>query len=96
MLWYLLDLSAYIVDKILLRNSDNGESLEVEVYSISKDKLGYFMQLIPYPLGIGRVELESSDYVLGFICEGEAVKGKMDITSYGGYRAYMQSIGKSS
>ncbi len=93
---YIVSDDGKVIKPGLVRNSDNGESLEVEVYSISKDKLGYFMQLIPYPLGIGRVELESSDYVLGFICEGEAVKGKMDITSYGGYRAYMQSIGKSS
>ena len=91
---YIVSDDGKVVKPGLVRDSDNGESLEVEVYSISKDKLGYFIQLIQYPLGIGRVELESSDYILGFICEGEAVKGKKDITSFGGYRAYMQSIGK--
>lgn len=91
---YIVSDDGKVVKPGLVRDLDNGESLEVEVYSISKDKLGYFMQLIQYPLGIGRVELESSDYILGFICEGEAVKGKKDITSFGGYRAYMQSIGK--
>jgi len=66
-----------------------GAAIEVEVYRIPRARLGDFMAGIPAPLGIGRVTLESGDQVHGFICEPAGLFGAVDITSYGGWRAYM-------
>ena len=50
---------------------------------------GSFVALIPAPLGIGTITLEDGSTVKGFICEPRAMQGATDITSYGGWRAWL-------
>jgi allophanate hydrolase len=52
---------------------------------------GSFVAQIPPPLGIGTLELEDGEQVKGFLCESHAVAGRRDITSFGGWRNYLQS-----
>lgn len=75
----------------LVRDSDNGNKIEVEVWSIPAIELGSFVAAIPAPLGIGRVELNSGDWRSGFICEGYAVSSAEEISQYGGWRKYIQN-----
>jgi len=42
------------------------------------------------------VELADGRWVNGFICEGHALEGANDITSHGGWRAYLQSLSTAS
>jgi allophanate hydrolase len=42
---------------------------------------------------IGTVALEDGRAVKGFLCEANAVAGALDITAYGGWRAYRASLG---
>ena len=51
---------------------------------------GSFVSLIPAPLGIGTLLLSDGTSVKGFICEAQAVIGANDITSFGGWRAWLQ------
>ena len=51
---------------------------------------GSFVDLIPSPLGIGKVELADGRWVNGFICEGYAFGGARDVTDFGGWRAYIK------
>lgn len=44
---------------------------------------------IPAPLGIGTLELADGRAVKGFICEPWALAHAVDITSFGGWRAYL-------
>jgi allophanate hydrolase len=75
----------------LIRVAQDGASIEVEVWAIPSDQVGSFVSGIPAPLGIGKIELESGAWVSGFICEGYATQGAADISSYGGWRAYLKA-----
>lgn len=72
--------------------SDEGESIILEVWEMPLANFGSFVAGIPAPLGIGSVTLESGEVVKGFICEGHALQHATDITSFGGWRAYCQSL----
>ena len=69
-----------------------GEGLEVEVWKITPDAFGRFVQNIPAPLGIGKVTLDDGSQVSGFLCEAHAVSGAQEITPLGGWRGYIQSL----
>ena len=47
---------------------------------------------IPSPLGLGTIELEDGSTVQGFVCESYATATARDITSFGGWRAYLKSL----
>jgi allophanate hydrolase len=42
-------------------------------------------------LGFGKVQLEDGTKVFGFLCENIALLPEEEITSFGGWRAWMQS-----
>ena len=68
-----------------------GHAIEVEVYAMPADRVGGFLALIPPPLGLGSLQLEDGRWVKGFICEPAGLAGAQDISSFGGWRAYMKS-----
>jgi allophanate hydrolase len=76
----------------LLRVADDGRTIELEVWSLPKGVLGYFVSGIPAPLGIGTIALEDGSTVQGFLCESYATSSARDITSFGGWRAYLKSL----
>jgi allophanate hydrolase len=69
----------------------NGSSIEVEVWRMPTAEVGTFSQRIPAPLGLGRVELRDGSAPTGFIAEPRAMVDAVDITSFGGWRAYLAS-----
>ena len=73
----------------LILDTEQGASIEVEVWRMPAAKFGSFMQGIPHPLGIGKIKLGDGRLVNGFICECYAIKDAEDITAFGGWRAYM-------
>ncbi|KAL3235357.1 hypothetical protein RNJ44_00116 [Nakaseomyces bracarensis] len=79
-----------------LRRVDDGTGapIQLETYSIPLDKFGQFMAMIPAPLGIGSVELDDGTWVKSFICEeyGYLSKGTTDITEFGGFKPYVESL----
>ena len=76
-----------------LVRSEGGGSIEVEIWSLSEAAFGRFVAAIPAPLGIGTISLEDGSSVPGFLCEGSAVRNALDITYFGGWRAYRRSVG---
>lgn len=78
----------------LIRTEDEGAEIIVELWDVPLTDFGSFVALIPAPLGIGTLTLCDGREVKGFICEGAAVKGATDITSFGGWRSYMASLKK--
>ncbi|MEG4287221.1 allophanate hydrolase [Microcoleus sp. A006_D1] len=72
----------------LVRQSEGGSAIEVEVWELSIAAFGRFVALIPPPLGIGTLVLEDGSTVQGFLCESYAVAGAIDISDLGGWRAY--------
>ena len=67
-----------------------GVAIEVDIWHVSHEALGMFLQLIPAPLALGKVDLEDGTQVTGFVCEPRALTGATDVSDYGGWRAYRQ------
>ncbi len=65
-------------------------AIDVELWALPTHRVGEFLQQIPAPLGLGKVELADGAWVNGFICEPCALEGAVDISSFGGWRAYLQ------
>jgi allophanate hydrolase len=70
-----------------------GVRIEVEVWELSEAALGSFMGDVPPPLAIGTLVLDDGTGVKGFLCEPLAGEGARDISSFGGWRAYLASLG---
>ena len=66
-----------------------GAAIEVEVWALSESAFGRFVAAVPSPLSIGTLELDHGRSVKGFLVEAEAVAGARDISSFGGWRAFM-------
>ena len=73
----------------LVRAQHAGASIEVEVWALPREQVGSFLQLIPPPLGLGKLELQDGRWVSGFICEPYALEGAQDVTRSGGWRHYL-------
>jgi allophanate hydrolase len=76
----------------LVRVSEGGSAIELEVWSLPAEKIGDLLRRIPAPLGLGRVSLADGTDVAGFLCEAHATQGAQDITSLGGWRAYVATL----
>jgi allophanate hydrolase len=75
----------------LQRVSTGGASVLGELWDIPPAALGDFLAALPAPMALGHVELDDGSRPVGFMCEAVAVEGAVDITSYGGWRAYRDS-----
>ncbi|MFL6547387.1 MAG: allophanate hydrolase, partial [Povalibacter sp.] len=73
----------------LVRVNKDGSALDVEVWAVPAAQFGSFVDGIPSPLGIGKVELEDGSWCSGFVCESWVVEGASEITQYGGWRQYL-------
>jgi allophanate hydrolase len=80
----------------LVRVTDQqGAPIAVEVWDVPLRTFGKFVADVPAPLGIGTVQLANHLTVKGFICEPSAVSdggGAKDITAFGGWLAYLDSL----
>jgi allophanate hydrolase len=72
--------------------SESGASIEVEIWKLAPEEFGIFVAAVPSPLVIGNINLASGDWVKGFLCEEIALRGALEITSFGGWRAYLTSL----
>jgi allophanate hydrolase len=66
-----------------------GDTVEAEVWDLPTAAFGDFVANLPAPMAIGKVELADGSWVPGFTCERHALDDAADITSYGGWRAYL-------
>lgn len=74
----------------LVRDEQQGESIEVELWELPTASFGSFVAGIPAPLGIGKVQLADQQWYTGFICEPYAITNATDISHLKGWRAYVQ------
>jgi allophanate hydrolase len=75
----------------MIRVAEGGAAIEVEVWELPQRHIGSFLAGIPAPLGLGSVELADGSWEKGFICECVAITGAEDVTSLGGWRAYLNA-----
>ncbi len=75
--------------KPALVHSEDGAAIAVEVYELGVAEFGSFVVEVPPPLAIGTVTLADGSSVKGFVAEPRALTGAEDITSLGGWRAFI-------
>lgn len=72
-----------------------GSSLEVDVWDLTPAALGTFLTMVPAPLALGTVTLEDGRELTGFVCEPRALDGAIEVTSFGGWRGYIEHLNTS-
>jgi allophanate hydrolase len=74
----------------LLRVDDGkGTAVEIEVWALPVEAFGRFVDAVPPPLSIGTIKLSDGRGVKGFLLEAAATAGARDISSFGGWRAFL-------
>jgi len=73
----------------------DGPGVAVEIWAVPSHHFGSFVAGVPPPLGIGSVQLDTGEWVKGFICEPAAIAGATEITVYGGWTNYLASANAS-
>jgi allophanate hydrolase len=76
-----------------LISSARGARIAGEVWRLNPAAFGSFVAAISAPLGTGKIALEDGSTVSGFLCEQHATEGAKEITEFGGWRAYLKSLG---
>lgn len=80
----------------LIRTTDGGASIELELWEMPIQQLGSFVSLIPAPLSFGTIELEDGTHVQGFLCEASAAEKGNDISFLGSWRNFPGKIPDNS
>jgi allophanate hydrolase len=65
-----------------------GHSIEAEVWALTPEAFGSFVEGVPAPLGIGTTRLSDGTKPKGFIVESVETLDARDISEFGGWRAY--------
>ena len=73
----------------MVRVSAGGAAVAVEVWSVPAGGLAALLVQEPPGLSIGRVRLDDGEEVFGVLGEPARCEGQREITSYGGWRAYL-------
>jgi allophanate hydrolase len=73
----------------LVHVGEGGAAIEAEVWRLPAEGLGRLLSALPRPMTLGSVELADGTRVPGFLCEPSALENAEDITSYGGWRTYL-------
>jgi allophanate hydrolase len=78
----------------LVRMPGAGGTIEVEIWDVPAAGVGALLSGIRPPLGLGTISLADGSEVSGFLCESYAVEGARDITAFGGWRAWRESLAR--
>ena len=73
----------------MLRVAKGGASVALEIWALPAEGFGRFVAAIPAPLSIGTLTLADGRTVKGFLAESDGVDGARDISSFGGWRAFV-------
>ena len=73
----------------LLEVGAGGARVEGELWELPAATLAALLAGLPEPMLLGAVELADGSSVTGFFCQASAAEGAPDITSFGGWRAYL-------
>jgi allophanate hydrolase len=76
----------------MLRVTQGGRAIAVEVWELPSSEVGSFLTGIPAPLGLGKVQLADGRWETGFICEPCGIEGAVNISHFGGWRAFLSSL----
>ena len=72
----------------MIRVAEGGAAIGLEVWQVEAGGLVQILEREPPGLTIGRVSLDDGSQVWGVLAEPYLVEHQVEITSYGGWRAY--------
>jgi allophanate hydrolase len=75
----------------LVRIGAEGVSIDLEIWELPVNQFGNFLQEVPSPLTIGMIHLSDGRAVKGFLCEETAIQDAINISTFGGWKAYLKS-----
>lgn len=75
----------------MMRTPGEGTRVALEVWDVPVDGLANLLMNEPPGLAIGKVVLRDGSIVLGVLGEPFLCEGQREISSYGGWRAYIAS-----
>ncbi len=73
-----------------------GPGIEVELWALPADTVGSFVEGVPPPLSIGKLQLEDGSLAMGFLVEPAGTEGALEITHLGGWRAHLAAQNRQS
>jgi allophanate hydrolase len=77
----------------LLRDETyEGDGIALEIWSVPLAAFGSFVASVPPPLAIGTIQIADGDWVKGFVCEPRGFAKALEITSFGGWKAYREGM----
>lgn len=76
----------------LVRGAETGVSIDLEIWDLPVAQFGNFVGEVPSPLTIGMIHLSDGRAVKGFLCEEAAVQDAVNISTFGGWKAYLKSL----
>ena len=79
----------------LVRVTQEGYAIAVEIWQLPLEAYGKLVALVPPPLCFDTLTLSNGSQVQGFLCESYAAEHGLDISAFGGWRAYLQSLSAS-
>ena len=71
--------------------AEGGVSIDLEIWELPITQFGSFLREVPSPLTIGMIHLTDGRAVKGFLCEEAAVQDALNISAFGGWKAYLKS-----
>lgn len=75
----------------MVRVAEGGVSVALEIWAVPPAGLASILLKEPPGLSIGKVKLANGDEVLGVLAEPILCAGQLEITEFGGWRAYCGS-----
>lgn len=75
----------------MLKVKEDGVAVAVEVWEVPASGLATLLIQEPPGLSIGKVRLIEGEEVLGVLGEPFLCEGQVEITQYGGWRAYIEA-----
>ncbi|MCF2971889.1 glutamyl-tRNA amidotransferase [Synechococcus sp. Nb3U1] len=80
----------------MIRTSQGGSAIALEIWEIPALGLSQLLLQEPPGLSVGRILLSDQTEVLGILAEPYLCEGQTEITAWGGWRAYIESLTKNS
>ena len=74
----------------LVRSDVGGSSIEVEIWSLPDQSIGSLLTTIAPPVALGKIELQDSRWVIGFVGAAGSELESTDISAFGGWRNYLR------
>jgi allophanate hydrolase len=71
--------------------AEGGVSIVLEIWELPLHQFGIFLRQVPSPMTIGMIHLSDGRTVKGFLCEEAAVQDAVNISAFGGWKAYLKS-----